>query len=122
MTTADVSSDEMRELRLDYLRDVREKVELIRDHGKQLVSGKQFKIAFPALLFLSHQLKGSGGSLGYPRISELASAMNGKLNAFLEEDRHPRLSPQELSVSIIAIGEQLDTEISQAENALTPEK
>jgi chemotaxis protein histidine kinase CheA len=112
--------DELRELQRDYLRDVQETIETLRHHGRGLASRGTFKTAFPALLFLTHQLKGSGGSLGFPRITELARKMSQELNLFLEEEEQqsPRPTPQELSQSLLSISSELEREVTTAQSAL----
>jgi chemotaxis protein histidine kinase CheA len=111
--------DELRELQRDYLRDVRDTIEALRHHGQGLASRGTFKTAFPALLFLAHQLKGSGGSLGFPRITELARRMSKELNLFLEEEEQsPRPTPQELSQSLLSISSELEREVTAAQSAL----
>lgn len=102
---------ELEELRRDYLTDVREKVELLRQHAQALEARRQFKTSFPILLFLSHQMKGSGGSIGFPKISELAMEISVVLNEYLEDDSEPRPSPQQLSRSVLAVVDQLESEV-----------
>ncbi|MEO8036550.1 MAG: Hpt domain-containing protein [Acidobacteriota bacterium] len=110
---------ELRELQRDYLRDVRETVEIIRRHGAGLASRGSFKTAFPPLLFLAHQLKGSGGSLGFPRITELAKQMSKELNLFLEsEEESKRPTPQQLSETLGSIAFELEREVTTAQSAL----
>ncbi len=104
---SDAGSDELRELRLEYLADVREKARLMKDHGAALGRTRQFKSAFPVLLFLSHQLKGSGGSLGFPRISELARSMSEELNRYLESESYPRRTPKELAEAVARVSEEM---------------
>ena len=101
-------ADELTELRRDYLADVREKAKLMREHGTALSRSRRFKSSFPVLLFLSHQLKGSGGSLGFPRISQLAKKLGDELNQYLEEDSYPRQSPGELAESVARVAEEME--------------
>lgn len=111
--------EELRELQRDYLRDVSGTVEIIRHHGESLAASGTFKTAFPALLFLAHQLKGSGGSFGYPRITELARQMSQQLNLFLEsEELSQRPTPQQLSATLLAISAELEREVTTAQSAL----
>jgi HPt (histidine-containing phosphotransfer) domain-containing protein len=99
--------DELLELRHDYLRDVQEKITVIKQHASALSRKKQFKTSFPVLLFLSHQLKGSGGSLGFPEISNVAREMSRILNDYLEtEEKRP--TPAELGQSIEALTLKLE--------------
>lgn len=116
--TADVSLEELRELQIDYLTDVRDKLPLLRRHAKDLGTRKRFKTSFPLLLFLSHQLKGSGASLGFPRISELATAMSEELNLFLDDEAEERRTPQQLSANVIAIADELDRTVKSCEAEL----
>lgn len=101
-------ADELIELRRDYLADVREKARLMREHGTALSRSRRFKSSFPVLLFLSHQLKGSGGSLGFPEISNLAKKLGEELNAYLEGDSYPRQSPGELAESVARVAEEME--------------
>lgn len=100
-------NDDLRELRLEYLADVRDKAKQMKQHAASLGRSRQFKSAFPVLLFLSHQLKGSGGSLGFPRISELARSMSDELNRYLESDSYPRRTPSELSETVARVSEEM---------------
>ena len=109
--------DELRTLQLDYLRDVREKVGMMKGHCDALSSARNFKTSFPVLLYLSHQLKGSGGSLGFPQISELAEKLNGELNSFLDGDE-VRPTPVELSRSAVHLITRLQDVAAEAETAL----
>ena len=113
--TEDFATSELRELQLDYLRDTHEKVQLIHEHGRRLAVKRHFKTSFPLLLFLSHQLKGSGGSLGFPEISSIASRMNQELNRFLESDSDPRVSPQRLSATVLELAGQLEAAVGEAQ-------
>jgi len=102
--------DEMRNLQREYLADLRQTVLQMREHGQGLTNN--FKSAFPTLLFLAHQLKGSGGSLGFPRISELARKMTEELNLFLDEEHASRPTPEELSQRLVALSGDLESEIA----------
>src|SRR5437763_510211 len=104
--------DELRELQRDYLTDVRETIELIRHHGRGLSSGGNFKTSFPVLLFLAHQLKGSGGSLGFPGITEAAKRMSNELNLFLDEEQAARPSPAQLASALTLISNELEQEVT----------
>lgn len=110
--------NELRDLQVDYLRDVLEKAELLRQHGAALGGRKQFKTSFPILLFISHQLKGSGGSLGFPRISDLAQQISISLNEYLEDDSAPRPTPQQLSESVVKFSRDLESEARGAQAGL----
>ena len=116
--TADVSLEELRELQIDYLADVRDKLPLMKKHATDLGAPKRFKTSFPLLLFLAHQLKGSGASLGFPRISELAAAMGEELNLFLDDEAEERRTPKQLSTNVIALTDELDRVLKSAESGL----
>ena len=102
--------EDLRQLQLDYLADVREKISVIRQHGRSLE--RTFRQSFPALLFLAHQLKGSGGSLGFPRITELADRMKRELNLFLDDEVAQRPRPTDLAATLLSIADELDAEVS----------
>jgi chemotaxis protein histidine kinase CheA len=112
--------DDMRDLQRDYLADLRQIVVQMREHGRGLASQNNFKSAFPALLFLAHQLKGSGGSLGFPQISELARKMTEELNLFLDEEQVSRPTPEELSRTLLALSGELESQIAAETRLLSP--
>lgn len=104
---------ELQELQQDYLADVRDKVVLIRQHGEALRDRGRFKTSFPILLYIAHQLKGSGGSLGFPKITEAARKMTEKLNEFLD-DASSRPSPQQLSDDVLKMASQLEQALKES--------
>lgn len=114
---SDLDDPELRELQRDYLRDVREKLGLLRHHGAALEDRRRFKTSFPVLLFIAHQLKGSGGSLGFPQITDVAKQMSDQLNGFLD-DLRPRPTPTELSQNILNMAGILDEAVNQSESTL----
>lgn len=110
---------ELLDLQRDYLADVSKSIETLREHGRGLAEHGTFKSAFPALLFLAHQLKGSGGSLGFPRISDVALAMTRELSQFLDEERADRPTPEELSRALTALTVELEQAVASARDGLT---
>lgn len=62
---------ELNELRREFLGEAREKVEELDATLADLQSAE----ALERLAYFAHQLKGSGGSYGYPRISDDATAI-----------------------------------------------
>ena len=64
------------------------------EHGHNLGDHTRFPESFPELLFLSHQLKGSGGSFGFPAITDVARRINEKLKLFLDQEQVPRPTPE----------------------------
>ncbi len=60
---------ELNELRREFLAEAREKVEEMRASLKNLQAAEVVE----RLAYLSHQLKGSGGSYGYQSLSEDAA-------------------------------------------------
>jgi HPt (histidine-containing phosphotransfer) domain-containing protein len=102
---------ELNEIQNEYLASV--DVEAIRQHAHGLAQGS-FKESFPKLLFEAHNLKGSGGSLGFPRISEIAEQMRHELNRFLDDERVDRPTPEELSRKLVALTDELAREVHSA--------
>jgi HPt (histidine-containing phosphotransfer) domain-containing protein len=115
-----VDADDLRDLQIDYLRTTKETVPSLRRHAHSLASRKQFKSSFPVLLYLAHQLKGSGGSLGFPRVTEIAAEMSLHLNEFLD-DAVPRPTPEELSKSMVILASELESELTARIAALGSE-
>lgn len=100
--------DELEQLRSDYLADVRAKALEIRAQGRG-----EFKDAFPRLLFLAHQLKGSGGALGFPRITDVARRMTDELTRFLDDEVAARPTPEMIAASLDALSRELEREAAQ---------
>ncbi|HKS25497.1 MAG TPA: Hpt domain-containing protein [Thermoanaerobaculia bacterium] len=101
---------ELVDVQREYLADVETVIVTMREQAHALAMHGDFKTAFPALLFHAHQLKGSGGSLGFPRISAVAGAMTQELNAYLIE----RPTKEELSRKIVALTDELAREVHSA--------
>lgn len=116
--TPKVSAEELMSLKLEYLADVREKLQLMRHHGQGLLKKRSFRTSFPILLYLAHQLKGSGGSLGFPEITELAQKVGEELNGYLDDDTAQRPKPQELSASVLSSVAALEEAADAAEQEL----
>jgi HPt (histidine-containing phosphotransfer) domain-containing protein len=114
-------SSELRALQLDYLSSCRESLVQLRRHAKGLANSEQFKSSFPILLYISHQLKGSGGTLGFPRLSELAAAISAELNLFLGEGE-VRPQPAELSEAIVRLAGEIEQELTIEEERLSAEE
>ena len=109
-------TEDLRALQRDYLENVHATAIRVRQHSLGLES--QFKTSFPELLFVAHQLKGSGGSLGFPRITELARRMTDELNLFLDHTEAQRPSPEELSEMLIVLSHELERAVTAAQRGL----
>jgi len=104
---------ELDEIQNEYLAHVNGTVDAMRQHAHALAHGS-FGDSFPKLLFEAHQLKGSGGSLGFPRISEIADRMRKELSLFLDDARADRPTPEELSRTLVALTDELAREVHSA--------
>ncbi|MDQ6802000.1 MAG: Hpt domain-containing protein [Acidobacteriota bacterium] len=111
-------TEELRNLQRDYLENVQETAVRLRQQSRDLGSHDRFKNSFPELLFVAHQLKGSGGSLGFPRITELARRMGDELNLFLDQTEVQRPTPEELSEMLIVLSHELERAVSAAQQSL----
>ncbi len=100
------AKDELHELQAEYLDDLAAKLKMMREHAEALAVRGRFRTSFPVLLFLTHQIKGSGGSLGFPQVSEIAKRMSADLNSFLEADDPPK--PADLAESVTVLAAELD--------------
>lgn|GEM_PF-1856004 len=118
----EVTKGELQELQLDYLTDVRDKLQSLREHAESLGARSRFKTSFPVLLYLSHQLKGSGGSLGFPRISSVALQLSTTLNEYLEEETALRPDPEHLSLRVMRLASELEHVLNEAEKGLRGEE
>jgi HPt (histidine-containing phosphotransfer) domain-containing protein len=108
---------ELLELRRDYLQSVHDTALRLRRRSLDLGSD-QFKVEFPELLFAAHQLKGSGASLGFPRITELAERMRDELNHFIDPAEAARPSREQLSEMMIVLSHELEREATAAQKTL----
>jgi chemotaxis protein histidine kinase CheA len=118
MENAVPTYEELREIRADYLRDVREKLTLLRRQSEHLSEGTAFAESFPYMLYVSHQLKGSGAMFGFERIGSVAAEMSRTLSSFLSLDQAPRPSADDLTRSITQLVDQLDGAVADAEQQL----
>ncbi len=110
--------DSLRDLQRDYLADLREVIDRMREYGRDLGDQHRFANSFPELLFLAHQLKGSGGSLGFPGITNVARRITEQLNLFLDEQHAERPTPEDLSKTLLALSGELEREVATARQTL----
>jgi HPt (histidine-containing phosphotransfer) domain-containing protein len=110
--------DSLRDLQRDYLTDLRQVIDRMREHGRCLGDQQSFAASFPELLFLAHQLKGSGGSLGFPGITNVARRISDELNLFLDEQQAARPTPEDLSKKLLALSGELEREVATARQTL----
>ena len=101
------TDQEIRELQASYLDSTVETLGTLRDHVEALPRSGQFKTSFPLLLFIAHQLKGSGGTLGFRTISDRAGDLASELETFLD-DAAGRPDPDELARRANKILERLE--------------
>jgi chemotaxis protein histidine kinase CheA len=106
-------ADELQMIRQDYLDDMKRTAANVRTHTASLTDGKRFKISFPVLLYSAHQIKGSGGMLGFPELTEIGSKMAELLGSFLEESEQ-RPTAASLASSLAALSAELDEALSRA--------
>ena len=88
---------ELNELRREFLDEARGKVE---EMDSVLRNGSD-GVKFDRLAYLAHQLKGSGGSYGYQRISEDAA----QLEKAVESDG---TQPEALQRLVVSLREEID--------------
>lgn len=110
---SEVPAELIRKLREDYLQDCEEKVLLIQQQAKALGTRAGFKSAFPILLYVTHQLKGSGGSYGFTAISEGALRLHTRLSDHLEIGQAPAELP-DLAAEIGELSESLGAAVRSA--------
>ncbi|HKB80437.1 MAG TPA: Hpt domain-containing protein [Thermoanaerobaculia bacterium] len=108
-------SEEIERLQREYLSEIRRRIGEVRANAQRLRLDQQFKNAFPSLLFAAHQLKGSGGALGFPRISNVGQQMTETLTLFLDETGASRPTPAQLSDSLLELSRQLEDELARCE-------
>jgi chemotaxis protein histidine kinase CheA len=104
-------TDELRNLQRDYLLDLRSVIDRLRQHGRDLGDHAQFKAAFPEVLFIAHQLKGSGGSLGFPAITDVARRLRDELTSFLEPAPP---TAEQLAQHVLALCDELERAVDSA--------
>ena len=104
--------DDLRELREDYLATLNETIETLEMHAKGLSESTRVKTSFPVLLYLTHQIKGTAGTLGFPGISEIARDLATNLEDFLSKEK-PTVSREEISTSALEAVEKLKAAIAK---------
>lgn len=102
---------EIEELRRDYLEELGRTVKTMREHAAHLKSAARVKTSYPLLLYLAHQVKGTAGTVGFPRLSEIARSLADDLEEFL--DRDVPVSRAELSRKAVAHVDELEQLISE---------
>ena len=82
---------ELNELRREFLDEARDKV----DEMQSAISAGRSAEVLERLAYLAHQLKGSGGSYGYQRISTDAAELEKALEKVADQDgSFPDLEPK----------------------------
>lgn len=117
MSAARIPADELDAIRRDYLADLEEQVALVRQHGELLRNRAKFKTSYPILLYLAHQLKGSGGTIGFPAVSALGKKLADALDGFLAETGE-RPGPGELSTRVGSIAGELEATVEAAKKGV----
>lgn len=74
---------ELDELRREFLGEAREKVEEMQS---SVDGGDRSSPSLDRLGYLAHQLKGSGGSYGYPQISDDATEVEKAVESLVTEN------------------------------------
>lgn len=103
---------ELNDLKREFLGEAAEKVGEIRT----VLDGGLDAAALERLAYLAHQLKGSGGSYGYQRISENAQQIESAVEQMMQPD-----GGDGLEASIKQHVLSLQTEIDQRQRELSPE-
>lgn len=111
------TEQELRELRRGYIDTTRDTLITLRQHTKALPQNGQFKSSFPVLLYFAHQLKGSGGTLGFDGISAAAIELTEELESFLD-DTIERPAPEELATRVSSVLDRLEAAVAEAEREL----
>ena len=106
-------ADELEMIRKDYLDDMKRMAANVRTHAGSLTEKRRFKTSFPVLLYSAHQIKGSGGMLGFPELTEIGSRMAEVLGSFLEESE-ARPTAAGLAASLVALSAELDVALARA--------
>lgn len=110
MTAADID-DELRQLRSEYRQSLGETIRTIEKHARGLSNAARVKTSFPVLLYLTHQIKGTAGTLGFPEVSEIARELARSLEDFLSPQT-PTVSRESISETAIEAVEKLKSAIS----------
>lgn len=103
---------ELNELRREFLAEADEKVREMQS----ALDGKRNRSALDRLAYLAHQLKGSGGSYGYQRISTEAAELEHAIETLTGGSPDQKLETriQEYVVSLRAEIERRSKELAAA--------
>jgi HPt (histidine-containing phosphotransfer) domain-containing protein len=99
---ATVVDYELNELKREFLDEAREKV----DEMQTVLGRGTEQDSLDRLAYLAHQLKGSGGSYGYQRISTDAAALEKAVEAIAGGDSGA--PPEKLQQYVVALRSEID--------------
>lgn len=95
---------ELNELKREFLDEAREKVSEMQSALEQAPASN----AIERLTYLAHQLKGSGGSYGYQRISTDAAELEKALEKIADDgEQFPSLEP-EIQQHVVNLRSEID--------------
>jgi HPt (histidine-containing phosphotransfer) domain-containing protein len=97
---------ELNELRREFLDEAREKV----SEMESALDGGRNPQSLDRLAYLAHQLKGSGGSYGYQRISDDAAELEKAVESLTGAEKSPTDSAQDphLAKFVGSLREEID--------------
>lgn len=107
---ASMVDPELDELRREFLGEAREKVDEMQttvdggDRGSQTLD---------RLVYLAHQLKGSGGSYGYPRISDDATGLEKAVESLATQNCEVSACDEKIRTHVANLRREIDNAVRE---------
>ena len=102
---------ELNELRREFLDEAREKV----DEMQSTFDGQRDRNSLDRLAYLAHQLKGSGGSYGYQRISDDAAELEKAIESLAEQNGEGPSLDEKIRTHVGNLRSEIETAVRELE-------
>lgn len=101
---------ELDELRREFLGEAREKVEEMQSTVDSADRGSP---TLDRLAYLAHQLKGSGGSYGYPQISDDASELEKAVESLVSQNGNGASLEEKIRTHVANLRREIENAVKE---------
>ena len=110
MTVAATVDHELNELKREFLDEAREKVDEMQSI---LDGGLRDSASLDRLAYLAHQLKGSGGSYGYPQISDDSTELEKAIESLAGNNGDPTTLDAKIRTHVTNLRNEIDGAVKE---------
>jgi HPt (histidine-containing phosphotransfer) domain-containing protein len=110
MIVAATVDHELNELKREFLDEAREKVDEMQSI---LDVGLRDSASLDRLAYLAHQLKGSGGSYGYPQISDDATELEKAIESLAGNNGDPGALDAKIRLHVTNLRNEIDGAVKE---------